>query len=74
MSSIDYVETSGTSCAATQGRISENWVSQETSQPNGNQKKQGKKQQQIRKNDVTGNCDEKGKQGLRQTGRSEIYL
>jgi hypothetical protein len=66
MSYLDYAETSGTSYGITQGRIPEKWVSQETSHPNGNQKKQSKKQQQIWKNDVTGNYDEREKQGLKQ--------
>ena len=61
MSYLDYVETSGTSYAVTQGRIPEKQTSQETSRPNDNQKNQGKTQQQIRKNEVTDNSDEKEK-------------
>jgi hypothetical protein len=42
ISQTGYVKTSGTSHPVTQGRIPEKWLSQGTSQPNENQKKQGK--------------------------------
>jgi hypothetical protein len=61
---VSYVETSGTSYAVTQGRIPEKWVSQEISQPNVNQKKQGKKQQQSRKkNDILGTVKRRKNKG-----------